>query len=98
MTVLLFAMGQHYCISCSLQEARIINDFNMQNRWMVLLLRISPRGAVLVAAVRGTVSSLLMSQATIRAVMPVAMATTRSFALPFKERGLHAIDRWHVEK
>ena len=75
-------MGQHYCMSCSLQEARIIHDFNVQNRRMVLLLRISPRGAVVVAAVVGTVSSLLMVQATGRAVMAGAMVT-RSFAFPF---------------
>jgi len=70
-------------MSCSLQKALIIPDFNMQNRRMVLLLRISPRGAVVVAAVLGTVSSLRMAQATGRAVMAVAMATTRSFAFPF---------------
>lgn len=79
-------MGQHYCMSCSLQEARIIHDFNMQNRRMVLLLRISPRGAVVVAAVVGTVRAVTV-QATGRAVMAGAMANTRSFAFPFLREG-----------
>ena len=55
----------------------------MQNRPMVLLLRISPLGAVVVAEVVGTDSRALMVQATGRAVTAGAMATTRSFAFPF---------------
>ena len=71
-------------MSCSLQEARIIHNFSMQNRRMVLLLRISPRGAVVVVvAAVGTASRAVMVQATGRAVMAAAMATTRSFAFPF---------------